>query len=453
MVQLKMKSLAPIILFVYNRPWHTEQTLEALMINEFANESVLYIYADGAKANADEGNLIKIEETRAIIKRKHWCKEVTIIERDRNFGLANNIIDGVTQIVDKYGKIIVLEDDIITAKTFLSFMNEALNFYSENTSIMHISGYVNKDLNEQPSSEVFTNQFTHCWGWATWKRAWKFFQNDINTLYFLINNHPNKDNFKSDLFLQLEQNFTNKLNTWAVKWYASVFILNGKCLHPFKSIIKNIGFDGSGTNCGKIENYKAELIFENLKISFNNSPQHFSYLRNKTIFEKLKIRLRLNQNNKIIINTPLNISKNAVVQIKHDGLILIGKNTEILEGVIIQTYGGFIQIGENCSINPYTVIYGHGNVIIGNNALIAAHCVIIPGNHVFNDLNKPINQQGMNNEGIIIEDDVWLGAGVKVLDGVTIGKGSIVAAGAVVTKNVLPNTIVGGVPAKFIKNR
>jgi acetyltransferase-like isoleucine patch superfamily enzyme/GR25 family glycosyltransferase involved in LPS biosynthesis len=449
-------SLAPIILFVYNRPWHTEQTLEALMANKLSSKSILYIYADGPKVNMDEHSLLQIKLTRQILRKKQWCKEVHFIERSHNLGLAENVIDGITKVVNKHGRIIVLEDDIVTSKTFLTFMNDALNFYQQSGEIFHISGYVNEDLKEYPSSDTFTNQFTHCWGWATWKRAWKFLQRDIKTLHYLINNHPNKDNFKSDLYLQLEENYTNKINTWAVRWYASIFILEGKCLHPSKSIVINIGFDGSGTNCSKIDSYNTKLIFDSLKTKFSIKPQHFTYNRNRTTYERFKKKLysyNSNNNNNIILSNPLNISKSALVEIKNGGLIYVGENTELLEGVVLQTYGGLIQIGKNCSINPYTIIYGHGNVIIGNNVLIAAHCVIIPANHVFNNSNRPINSQGMNIEGIIIEDDVWLGAGVKVLDGVTIGKGAIVAAGAVVTKNVLPNTIVGGVPAKFIKIR
>ena len=117
------------------------------------------------------------------------------------------------------------------------------------------------------------------------------------------------------------------------------------------------------------------------------------------------------------------------------------------------TYGGNITIGDFCSINPYTILYGHGNLSIGNNVLIAAHCVIIPANHIFSDLDSPINSQGLTTKGIIIEDDVWIGAGCRILDGVTVGKGSIIAAGAVVNKDVEPYTIVGGVPAKIIKKR
>lgn len=143
----------------------------------------------------------------------------------------------------------------------------------------------------------------------------------------------------------------------------------------------------------------------------------------------------------------------VVLDTANGGTIQIGKDSELLYGVIVMTYGGNIKIGEKCSINPYTILYGHGNLTIGDNVLIAGHTIIIPANHNFMDIDIPINAQGETRKGIVIEDDVWIGAGCRILDGITIGKGAIVAAGAVVNKDVPSNTIVGGVPAKKIKDR
>lgn len=148
------------------------------------------------------------------------------------------------------------------------------------------------------------------------------------------------------------------------------------------------------------------------------------------------------------------ISANAVFDVSQHGVIEVGASTEILHGCLLMTYGGSISIGANCSINPYTIIYGHGpGTIIGNNVLIAGQCMIIPANHNFSRTDIPINQQGTNSKGIIIEDDVWIAAGCTILDGVKIGKGAIVAAGSVVNRSVEPYSIVGGVPAKVIKSR
>lgn len=135
------------------------------------------------------------------------------------------------------------------------------------------------------------------------------------------------------------------------------------------------------------------------------------------------------------------------------GRITIGAGSIVREGAILQTYGGSIDIGCSCTINPYCVIQGNGGVTIGDNVLIAAHVSIFSANHVFKDVNQPIRRQGEHKIGVVIEDDVWLGSGVRVLDGVTIGTGSVVAAGAVVNKDVAPFSVVAGVPARLIRSR
>ncbi|MBE0472148.1 MAG: glycosyltransferase, partial [Methyloprofundus sp.] len=130
--------LAPIILFVYNRPWHTQQTVEALQNNLFADQSDLIIYSDAAK---NDQACVQVQAVRDYIKTVDGFKSVKIIERDKNRGLAANIIDGVTEVVNQYGKIIVMEDDIVTSPAYLSFMNQALDFYQNENKVWHISGW------------------------------------------------------------------------------------------------------------------------------------------------------------------------------------------------------------------------------------------------------------------------------------------------------------------------
>lgn len=186
--------------------------------------------------------------------------------------------------------------------------------------------------------------------------------------------------------------------------------------------------------------------------------QHYvvSGTQTKTVYplsSQLGIRHILNQESNIHLASQVSIRETAVIECRHGGSISVGSGTEILDHAMLLTYGGSIDIGQNCSINPFTIIYGHGRTKIGNNVLIAAHTVIIPSNHNFSSLDIPIRLQGNTSQGITIEDDVWIGAGCKVLDGVTIGRGSVIAAGAVVNKNVEPFSVVGGVPAKLIKKR
>lgn len=135
------------------------------------------------------------------------------------------------------------------------------------------------------------------------------------------------------------------------------------------------------------------------------------------------------------------------------GVISIGARTIVDKGVIIRAYGGFVHIGTDCSINPYSVIYGHGGLYVGNGVRIATHSVFIPANHIYSDPSEFIYKQGETMEGIRVEDDVWLGAGVRVLDGVKIGRGAVIGAGAVVTKSIDEYGVYVGVPAKKISKR
>jgi acetyltransferase-like isoleucine patch superfamily enzyme len=133
--------------------------------------------------------------------------------------------------------------------------------------------------------------------------------------------------------------------------------------------------------------------------------------------------------------------------------IYIGNHTVITDFCILATYGGNIEIGNFCNINSFTILYGHGGLKIGNNVLIAAHTVIIPANHGFTDKDQLIRSQQGTKKGIVIEDDVWIGSGCKILDGITIGKGSVIGAGTVCTKDVEPYSVIVGVPGKLLKRR
>jgi acetyltransferase-like isoleucine patch superfamily enzyme len=171
--------------------------------------------------------------------------------------------------------------------------------------------------------------------------------------------------------------------------------------------------------------------------------------KNLADFRLVKIKINPNVN----LGANVVIKSSSIIETKYGGNIYIGEKTEILDGVSLITYGGDIVIGRNCSINPYSIIYGIGNTKIGNNVLIAGHCMIIPNNHKFSDRTRPIAEQGCEAKGIIIEDDVWIGHGCSILDGVIIGKGSVIAAGSVVNKSVEAYSIMAGVPAKKIKSR
>ena len=192
----------------------------------------------------------------------------------------------------------------------------------------------------------------------------------------------------------------------------------------------------------KIKNYIFLIYLKNQNMNLGKN----SYI-DTTVRISGKPKIRIGENSKIRAHSYLKNSSDR------EGIIQLGDNCSIHEFVILDSYGGEIIIGNNCSINPQCVIYGHGGLRIGNNVRIAAHAVIIPANHIYNDKDTPIMDQGIETKGISIDDDVWIGAGVTVTDGVKIGKGSIVAAGAVVTSDIPQYQIWAGVPAKFLKIR
>ena len=262
-------NLAPIVLFVYNRPYHTKQTVEALQKNELANESELFVYCDNAK---NEDVRQKVDEVRKYIDSVDGFKKVTIIKREKNWGLANSIIDGVTKIVNEYGKIIVLEDDLVTSPYFLKFMNEALEFYKDEEKVMHITGY-SYPIKQNGLEDTFFIKPASCWSWATWDRAWKYYKKDVDYYFSVFDKKMIYDfnlNNAYKYFDQIIQNKQGKINTWAIFWYASVYLQSGLSLHPKESYVQNIGFDDEGTHCKATTVYDVELIKEP-KINFTTN--------------------------------------------------------------------------------------------------------------------------------------------------------------------------------------
>lgn len=244
-----MQNLAPIALFVYNRPQHTERTLQFLQQNELAAQSHLYIFSDGAKTVQDEE---KVAAVRKIIKKADGFKSVKVIESKANAGLANSVIAGVTQLITEYDQVIVFEDDLVTSPHTLAYFNNALNHYREEEKVMHIGAYM-YPLKSDNLSQSFFYRAATSWGWATWGRAWKNFEPDINVLIKQFDKKKRAafsiDN-KMNFWKQMLEFKKGKNNSWAIRWYASIFLKGGITLNPSQSLVNNIGHDGTGVHSG-----------------------------------------------------------------------------------------------------------------------------------------------------------------------------------------------------------
>jgi hypothetical protein len=259
-------STAPIVLFVYNRLDHTRKTIESLRQNVLAEDSDLYIYSDAAK---DFGAEPQVNAVRNYLKSVRGFNSVTIRLREINLGVDENIINGVTEIVNSYGKIIVLEDDLVTSKYFLQYMNDALNVYKDHSEVACVHGYL---LPIAPQfDEVFFIKGADCWGWATWKRAWDLFEADGSLLLDQIEQLNLQDEFDFGgtypYTKALRDQASGRTDCWDIRWYAAAFLKNKLTLYPGKSLVNNIGHDNSGTNCADTESYEVEVAEHRVNVT------------------------------------------------------------------------------------------------------------------------------------------------------------------------------------------
>lgn len=242
-------SLAPIAVFVYNRPEHTRRMVEALQKNKLAQESELFIFSDGPKNdNATE----MVDRVRAYIKTVRGFQRITIVEREKNYGLSASVHSGVTEVVEQYGKIIVLEDDLVVAPDFLKYMNAALDTYEHKNQVMQISGFMFQGVEIKGDHALFLPCITS-WGWATWSRAWKHMNIDAGRVLKAIEQSRMKKNrFNLNGYYDyaglLQATLSGKMDSWAIIWYAAVFEAHGLVLYPPETLVLNMGFDGSGVH-------------------------------------------------------------------------------------------------------------------------------------------------------------------------------------------------------------
>ncbi len=253
-------SFAPVILFVYNRPVHTQQTVASLLQCKLAAESELFVFSDAPKTVQDQAN---VQQVRAFVQSIQGFKRVSVVERKNNLGLAQSVIDGVTAIITQYGKAIVLEDDMVFASDFLVFLNEALQIYQNHSAVFSISGYSYPiAIPDEYTKDVYLLPRASSWGWATWADRWATADWEVREYAEFLKNEEWQKGFAQggkDLVYMLIKQQKGMVNSWAVRWSYTHFKNNAYCLFPRKSKLNNIGNDRSGTHSPRTKRFNTEL--------------------------------------------------------------------------------------------------------------------------------------------------------------------------------------------------
>ena len=238
---------APVALFAYRRPDHLERSLRSLAANSLAHSTDLTIYCDGPRGSQDQE---AIEHTRAVAKNAQGFASLTVIEREKNLGLAQSVITGVTEVLGSHDSVIVMEDDLVVSTDFLDYMNQGLRLYRDADQVISIHGYMYAVPPNLPQS-VFLRG-ADCWGWATWRRGWKLFEPDSKKLLEELDRSPDRADFDFNGAFpyrqMLKDQAEGKIDSWAIRWYASAFLQNKLTLYPGQSLVENIGQEGSGTH-------------------------------------------------------------------------------------------------------------------------------------------------------------------------------------------------------------
>lgn len=256
----------PVALFAYRRPEHLRRVVESLQANPESPETDLFVFSDAAKTVDAQPS---VEAVRSYARTISGFRTLTIIEREKNYGLSRSITQGVTALCEKYGRVAVVEDDVVVSRYFLSWLNRALDKYEFDDRVMSVGCYVFPGESVLP--ETFFLNITDCWGWAVWKRSWGIYEPDGEKLldqlmqrrlghrFDLEGAYPYTD--------MLREQIAGRNDSWAVRWYASAVLSGGLTIYPGKSMTMNIGFDGSGAHCGTEKVYEVDLAQHDIAVN------------------------------------------------------------------------------------------------------------------------------------------------------------------------------------------
>lgn len=251
---------APIVLFAYDRPDHLRRTLEALAANDGAHESELVVYSDGPKT-ADSAD--SVQAVRDYLKSVTGFASVSVSERERNLGLAASVIAGVSEVLERSTSVIVMEDDLLTSRNFLAFVNAALSTYEHRPDVFSVTGY-NYPLRIPPAyrEDAYLSYRSSSWGWGTWRDRWSQVDWAMSDYAEFVTDARAQELFRrggDDLPPMLERQMAGELDSWSIRFDYAHYKHDAFCVHPVVSKVQNIGFDGSGVHCGDSDDYHVEL--------------------------------------------------------------------------------------------------------------------------------------------------------------------------------------------------
>ena len=278
--------LSPIVMFVFNRPVHTKNTIESLKKNPLASKSKIIFFSDGPRNETDE---INVKLVRSYIDSLQGFMDITIFKRPTNMGLARSVISGVTDVISEYGSAIVIEDDLLFSPYFLSYMNQALEIYENDFRIFSIGGYSPRiNIPKTYHDDSYLSYRCCTWGWATWKDRWKQVDWEISDYNDFIRNKKLISLFNrggNDMTNLLQMQMDGKINSWGIRWDYAHFKKNAYCFRPTVSLVENTGNDGTGVHCGVTTKFDVLLNKkDNLKF-----PNPFSLKVNKKITKEFAL--------------------------------------------------------------------------------------------------------------------------------------------------------------------
>jgi len=248
----------PVELFAYRRPAHLRQVVDSLLANPEAEDTELFIFCDAAAQPEDR---LAVADVREYAKSVVGFKRVTVVQRDTNYGLSRSITEGVSRSCREYGRVAVVEDDVVVSPLFLNWVNAALDTYEDDERVLSEGCYVFPTQLKLP--ETFFLSLPDCWGWAVWGRSWRHYQPDGKALLQALRDRrlEHRIDFEGTYpyTKMLREQVEGKNDSWVVRWSTSVFLLGGLTIYPGKSLTQNIGFDATGTHCGERDAYLSEL--------------------------------------------------------------------------------------------------------------------------------------------------------------------------------------------------